>query len=397
MKFIMKFVALLLIVTSLNAQNYESQKAPRGEVADPEVDEYGSLQKKIPLESSINPETYLLGPGDEIGISIQAGESIVKPLTVTPTGDLFIPTVGICSVAGLSLAEAKKTVQEYVTTQAYPSAKVDMVLVEPRHFLLQVVGAVNQPGFIEVTPVSRLDDVIEEAGGFHQLAEEYSVRVARADGTVSVINFLEFLNKGDLDSNPTFVEKDKITVPFGDLNKSGVVIRGSVDGTGYDIIASGETLGSYIKRQVKFGPNADLKNVTLSRSENDDVQHLVISPDNFDLTELEAKDEINFLWERGIMVNGFVQTPGGFNYYPGYSVADYISLAGGNSINGDPRRVYVIHQNGQREYGDQVTVMRGDVVYVPRARKDVFFGEMSVLGVTVAFLTIYLTYLSSIN
>jgi len=397
MKFTFTFVALILLFTTMNAQDYKNQKVPQENNAVEEVKGNDSFQKILPLEDSINPDEYMIGPGDEIGISIQASENIAMPLIVTPTGDLFIPAIGICSVVGQSLTQAQKTVQEYVNTQAYSSAQVDIVLLNPRHFLIQIIGAVNEPGFISVTPLTRLNDVIEEAGGFHQLAKEFSIEVERANGNKIEINYLQYLKIGDLDSNPTFLEKDKIRVPFGDLNSSGVVIRGSVDGTGYDIIDSGETLGAYIKRQVTFGRNADLKNVTLSREHNSEVKHLIISPENFDHTEIKANDEINFLWERGIMVNGFVQTPGGFSFFPGYSVADYISLAGGNATNGDPRRVYVIHQNGQREYGNEVTVMRGDVVYVPRARKDIFFGEMSVLGITVAFMTIYLTYLSSLN
>jgi protein involved in polysaccharide export with SLBB domain len=270
-----------------------------------------------------------------------------------------------------------------------------MVLINPRQFLVQINGAVKEPGFIAVTPLTRLNEIIKEAGGYHQLAKEFEIQVNRSNRKNEVINYHDFILDGDLVSNPTFLEGDKILVPFGDLEKEGIVVRGSISGAGYDIISKGETLEKYIRRQVTFSKNADLQNVSLTRMENGTIHHMVVSPLNFGKTILRAQDEINFNWERGVMVNGFVRTPGGFSYYPGYSVADYISLAGGNTVKGNPSRVTVLHNDGSMEVGDRVIVRRGDVIYIPRTRKDILLGDMSVLGIFTAVLTLYLTFLSA--
>ena len=52
------------------------------------------------LESAISPDKYILGPGDELGISIIMGENLTLPTKVTPTGDLFIPSVGLVIALG---------------------------------------------------------------------------------------------------------------------------------------------------------------------------------------------------------------------------------------------------------------------------------------------------------
>ncbi|MEA3286951.1 MAG: SLBB domain-containing protein [Candidatus Marinimicrobia bacterium] len=395
MRFYMRTITLLILIATLFGQDYGRMQAPGTESGSSEVQAAIALKEEaFALERIIDPDQYILGPGDKIGLNIQASINHTLPLTITPTGDLFIPSVGVCHVSGYTLTAGTEVVRKYVLDQAYPTAQINMALVSPRHFLLQVSGAVRKPGFVIVTPLSRLDEVIEKAGKFHQLAKEFEILVTRSDEKQELVNFHKYVLGGNLNSNPTFLEGDRVSIPFGDLEKSGIVVRGSVGGGGYDIISESETLGNYIKRKVRFGKNADLRNVTLTRTIDNAIVHLVIAPNNFDKTVLKAQDEINFLWERGVMVNGFVQTPGGFSFYPGYSVADYISLAGGNSINGDPRRVKVIHQDGVNEYGDEVIVMRGDVIYVPRTRKDIFIGNSSILGVLTALATVYLTFLA---
>jgi protein involved in polysaccharide export with SLBB domain len=264
-------------------------------------------------------------------------------------------------------------------------------------FKLLVSGAVTEPGFITVSPLSRLDDVIESAKGFHQLAKEFEIKITRENGDEKIVNFHKYLLTGDLNSNPTFLEGDRIYVPFGEIGKNSIVTRGSVVGAGYDIIAKGENLENYIKREIIFSKDADLENVKVSRKKDNISTQLTINAQKFSSTILQPGDIINFMYERGITVTGFVQTPGGFSYYPGYSVSDYIALAGGNTMSGNPEAATVRHVDGEIEKGSNINVRRGDVIYVPRTRKDVFFGELSVLEVSVAFLTIYLTYLSSVK
>ena len=60
------------------------------------------------LESAISPDKYILGPGDELGISIIMGENLTLPTKITPTGDLFIPSVGLVNVSGETLDKARK-------------------------------------------------------------------------------------------------------------------------------------------------------------------------------------------------------------------------------------------------------------------------------------------------
>ncbi|MBT4555519.1 MAG: hypothetical protein HOC41_07550, partial [Candidatus Marinimicrobia bacterium] len=49
-------------------------------------------QTKIKVDKPINPEHYLVGPGDQFLVNVISSENIVNyTLTVSPTGEILIP------------------------------------------------------------------------------------------------------------------------------------------------------------------------------------------------------------------------------------------------------------------------------------------------------------------
>ena len=52
------------------------------------------LPESFVIETEIDPETYILGPGDKIGLSIITSANIAYIINITPAGDLWIPDIG---------------------------------------------------------------------------------------------------------------------------------------------------------------------------------------------------------------------------------------------------------------------------------------------------------------
>ncbi|MCD6441600.1 MAG: SLBB domain-containing protein [Candidatus Marinimicrobia bacterium] len=398
MKVIRYFAIVLLLFNLLFAQSYGRRFLPpvvgmgkdEQDVRFPVEPE----QQIFSLETAINPDEYIVGPGDILGINIITTQNFTFTLTVGPTGELLIPSVGAIDINGKSLLIAQNEIKDFISC-TYTNAKVSVTLLNIRNFKVQVIGAVNSPGFIDVTPITRLDQIIDEVEGFHQFAEEYNIKITRANGTTESVNFLKYLTDGKLTNNPTFLEGDRIFVPFGDVDKEGVVIRGSIAGSGYDIIQKGETLGDFLFRRAKFSTNADLESVTITRMENGKELFMTVFPKDFHKTVLKPGDAIDILRERGISVNGFVQAPGGFSFFPGYTYLDYINMAGGNTAEGDVERAIVRHLDGTIEKGKEAEIKRGDVIIVPQTRIYVLFGDMSVLQVLSAVTSVVLTFIAA--
>ncbi len=392
---IMQLCLVFLVLSCLYGQKYGRYQYEEKEKTD---DVYYSIDEEeivFAQEQVIDPDFYIVGPGDKLILNILTADNINMTLQVNPTGELLIPSVGVIPVAGKSLSTVIKEVEQFVIKEAYLNAKVNLSLLTLRNFKIQIKGAVNTPGFYIITPITRLHEIIEYAEGFHQFAQEFSIVVEHTDQSQSNIDFFNFWSDGNLNHNPTFLEGDVIKVPFGDIKNEGIVIRGSVDNRGYDIIKSGETLENYLRRRTKFMETANLDNIVITRKGAGGIEFIMVSPGQFSTTILQAGDIVDILSERGVMVNGFVQAPGGYKYYSGYVVADYISMAGGNSIEGDPEKVFTRHQDGSIEKGQLVVVKRGDVIIVPRTTINVIFGEMSLLQIITSVASILLTYIAA--
>ncbi len=371
---------------------YQKEESTENQVLGYQIGEDGSI---FALEGAIDPNNYILGPGDKLLLNILTIENINMSLVVGPAGDILIPSVGTFYVAGKKLSTTITEMEKSIGENAYPNAKVTLSLLTVRKFKIQIKGAVNKPGFFIIDPITRLDEIVAAAKGFHRLAKEYNIIVNHANGESEVIDFFEYWMEGDLDNNPIFIEGDVIDVPFGDLKTEGIMIRGSVENRGYDIIKTGETLGNFLRRQTKLDEDANLDNIIITRRSNDNIDFISIPPAEFESTSIQAGDVIDILSERAVMVNGFIEKPGSFKFHSGFTVADYLSMAGGNTIEGDPDKSITRHLDGSVEKGQMVVVRRGDVIIVPRATQNILFGQMSILQIVTSIASIILTYIAA--
>ena len=136
---------LIISIAFMNAQNINNKSL---DLTD--NDKLIKLPETFIIEQKINPETYILGPSDKIGLSIMSTSHLTYILTVTPSGELWVPEIGIIAVSGFTIPEAESKVQKYIQENEYNTAKVALVLLNIRKFKVQIIGAVISPGFINV-------------------------------------------------------------------------------------------------------------------------------------------------------------------------------------------------------------------------------------------------------
>ena len=356
-----------------------------------------SLDDEIPLERAINASEYMLGPGDELGVNIIMGNNFTFPVKITPTGDIFIPSVGLVNVLGYTLNDAKEKIINFIIKDAYPNAKVSITLIKLRTFQIQVIGSVNKPGFVEITSVDRLNKIIDKVEGFHYLAREYDISITRKNGITENINFFNFLLYGDLEHNPTFNENDVISIPYEELSNNLISIRGQIENAGYDIIEPNESLFQLLKRRIDIGNFSDLNSIVVTRSVNNLVNTIEILPNQFEDFILLNGDIIDISRQNGIMVNGFVQKPGAYEYFSGFTVNNYISMAGGISEQGTLNNIIIHHNDGTVSKNIDLILKRGDVIIVKRSMINAIAGNASVLQIIASVFSIYLTFLATTN
>lgn len=189
----------------------------------PELVERGPrVERVVALDRPVDPDSYIVGPGDGFVVYIWGQVNQYHELTVTPEGKLIVPYVEPIKVAGLTLAEAKRRVIQRV--QERYRAEVSVELKSLRRIRVFVTGYVAQPGAYDVTPVHRAMDVLmgvevtpkyeaKAKVGLMVAGSRRNIRIFRRNGDTLRVDLDRFINLGDLSANPYLEAGDIIYVP----------------------------------------------------------------------------------------------------------------------------------------------------------------------------------------
>ncbi len=252
------------------------------------------------LESSIDPETYVLGPGDMLQVDLWGEMPTSFQMIVTPEGTLLLPTVGKIEVGGLTLSKVKEVVKKRVLRQ-YRNVDVTTTLIKLRNVRISVTGAVFRPGVYVATSTDRVSEVIERAGGFTDVEEakwralssdlglqssvamteasKRRIRILHSDGSISHADILKYMLTGDLTYNPVVRDGDVIYVPVREDNINLCGIFGAVRAPGYFEYAPGDRLTDLIALAHGLSLEADSLMAEIVRFSPDQVSTFTVPID----------------------------------------------------------------------------------------------------------------------
>jgi len=185
-------------------------------------------EAQFALDVPIDPSTYILGPGDVLGISLRGGSGLFFQAMVTPEGNVLVPSLPMLHVNGLLLSDAIVLIEKSWSSSS-GKAKVDVSLVQMRHMRVSLGGAVHKPGQFIVSPADRASVVVEMAGGvINDISSQRKATITFDDGTSSNFDMLRYMRSGNKDANPTMRAGAHITIQPLDLNGPTVEIGGGV-------------------------------------------------------------------------------------------------------------------------------------------------------------------------
>ena len=338
------------------------------------------IQEEItPLESKIDPEQYMVGPGDLLKINIRGGMPEDHELRITPEQKLLIPEVGEIDLTGYTLAQARDEISKFLAKR-YRNSEFSISLVGLREFRVFVTGAVNAPGSIIVNGNMRVAQAIREAGGFLtvinvkqvtqeteietptrndeiskksevKIADEFiqkpasmrNLKLIRKDGTTIPVDYLRFSQGGDPRDNPFLRDGDVIVVPHEQQKVGQIAIWGAVRMPGEFEYIEGDNLENLIIISQGFTADADLSKIEIVRFEEDHQTTKVIPIDLSENSGVKPVDIPLFKDDRiyvryipryhrkaQVDVVGEVQYPGKYQIIEGVTtLAQVIEQAGG--------------------------------------------------------------------
>lgn len=295
------------------------------------------------LDKPVDPETYIVGPGDRFLISFYGAAYEPVEIEILPEGIVAIPEVGAVKLGQVTLTEAKRLIAEKIATR-YRGSEIGISLSQLRLFKVNVTGAVEKPGAVVVSASDRVAEAIDKAGGLQLGASRRNISLRESGGHERIADLTYFFATGELTANPYLHEGQVIFVPMVSDSLNTVEIYGAVNQPDTFEYHAGDRVLDLLK--LGFGPrtDADLAHCELVRFMAHDVDtslivdltRILADPADAANVELMPDDRLfvraiaGFHVKEQASVRGEVRFPGDYPLEDGCrTVGDLIKRAGG--------------------------------------------------------------------
>ena len=188
----------------------------------------GMQSKQMTLDVPVGPD-YVLGPGDSININLFGGLAQQFTRVVDREGRVTLPEAGPIMIAGFTLDQAQRVIQEALTPQ-FHDAKVEVSVSRLRTVRVYVVGDVQRPGAYDVSSLSTPLNALYAAGGPTAIGSLRTVRHYRGKELIRDVDLYDFLLHGVRTDTERLQAGDTILVPPAghQVTVSGMVRRPAI-------------------------------------------------------------------------------------------------------------------------------------------------------------------------
>ncbi|MFC1562505.1 polysaccharide biosynthesis/export family protein [candidate division KSB1 bacterium] len=328
------------------------------------------------LEEAIDPNTYIVGPGDLFYVNLWGEEEEGFEVSVMPEGNIIIPSIGSLMIDGFTLKEVNELIIEKAN-RFYSGMQMTISLADIRKFKVHATGEVNKRGSYNASPVDRVSQIILLAEGYTPWADKKNIEIKHLDGNTDVFNLLEFENRGDIENNPFVRSGDIIHVARIKLSRGMIFVSGNISNPGYSQFYENETIGDLIERINVMKETTDWEYSYIKRkagSENDKLETIPLDfigsmdTDNNPEKIILKNDDYIYLPKKinEVFVYGAVRQQGAFPYYSNMRSSDYAGLAGKTERAGRNESIKVYRKDLKKALrGGDVVIERGDKIEVP--------------------------------
>ena len=365
----------------------------------------------IALEGVVDRNEYILGPGDEVDVSIWGGEEYKSyNLTVSAEGRLLVPPAGPIEVSGISLAAAELKVQQGLA-RYFTSGSSSLTLLKPRVFRVTVAGFVMVPGTYTVSAVDRVSDLLQAAGGVRRAGSIRRINLYdRQRQPLKKVDLASYLIDGDRDKNPQLIDGAIVEVPEAENTVVMIGVMPGLFARSDSIVTAnrekelsprnvveffeGETLGDVLQftgyPEVSDGQFMAL--VRMSRPGDTGKETWQELGEDRENMVLEDGMVIEFYSaERMVYVNGLVNLPGKYPFYPGRTVGEYLGMAGGAARDADEDKVYLQKDNNKKVEVDLDTMVNpGDIIVLKQKTRYLEMALTYAFGIASTALVVLL-------
>ncbi len=281
------------------------------------------------------PKNYILGPGDELNITLSGLNETDIDAKLSRDGSIKVEYVGVISLTGLTIEQAKERIFARMA-KSYPAltmgkTKLNLSLSNGRSIRVTVIGEVERPGGYQVSALATVFNVVYITGGPTLNGTLRNIQVIRNNKMIATIDLYPFLQKGLLPADIRLEDQDVLvfTPTLKRVEFAGMVKRPMV----YELLPN-ENLAQALAYAGGFNDSAftdRLKIVQLNGREKlyKDVEtssFMNYIPMQSDSIFAEKKQP---LFENKVTITGAVYRPGEYGYTPQLSLNNLLKKADG--------------------------------------------------------------------
>ena len=281
------------------------------------------------------PKNYILGPGDELNITLSGLNETDIDAKLSRDGSIKVEYVGVISLSGLTIEQAKQRIFARMA-KSYPAltmgkTKLNLSLSNGRSIRVTVIGEVERPGGYQVSALATVFNVVYITGGPTLNGTLRNIQLIRNNKMVATIDLYPFLQKGVLPADIRLEDQDVLvfTPTLKRVEFAGMVKRPMV----YELLPN-ENLAQALAFAGGFSDSAftdRLKIVQLNGREKlyKDVEtssfmnYIPMQSDSIFAEKMEP------LFENKVTITGAVYRPGEYGYTPQLSLKNLLKKADG--------------------------------------------------------------------
>ena len=305
----------------------------------------------VPSLNVATPESYEIGPGDELAISIWGAAQNEYTSKITREGYLKIERIGPIYLSGLTIAQAKYKLKDKLSkiysgiNSNFNKVFFDVTLLNSRSIIVNIAGNVVGPGTYTLSSLANPLNALYAAGGPNENGSYREITVIRGGKIVHSIDLYDYFIRGSLKSF-SLRDQDIILVPSyknriflsGEFKTIGVFELKDSESISDLLLYSGGISSKGVKNQL-YLERVDGLSKSVSTVEKKNYKEFILN--DGDIVEArEVGDEIKNL----VSIEGAVMIPGQYELNKNLSVRSLIESAGGFKENALRTRGYIIRE-----------------------------------------------------
>jgi len=293
------------------------------------------------------PVNYVLGPGDELQISVYGVQEYNASVPVTTEGKVSIQYVGQIPVSGMTIEAAtqkiKSAIARVYSTVASGQSQVGISLTRIRTIKVTIIGS-KQPGNYSISSLATVYNALFLGGGPGKNGSYRNIELLRNNKVYRKIDIYNFLVNGNQSDNVGLKDNDVIRIP---AYSQRVTLEGEVKRPGIFEMKSGETFKDLLAFASGFNEFAYTASVNVLQKTSKDLKVKDIKFSEFGSYKPLAGDvfrvsKILNRFENRIRIEGAVFRPNIYSFYEGMRISDLIQQADGLKEDAYTKRATIV-------------------------------------------------------